>query len=334
MSGKFLAALVLVAMTIGTTIGLSGFSSAQDQPGDSTLTVRVAVQLLGKNLVEVGIEYDDEDEPILPERRKIILTHTERKRWVTSSPVVFHAPFTPAGATNPANEDDAASADLWATPGFGTVPIELSVTAWIEADRSIWFAIVHDGEPIHPERRRLSRSAIIDPANHNRWLKTSAVEIEIRETPASLLRTFSEHVTVPAGMPHTNQHQTLIDIARSCRLDSVSPFEGNPDPEPDWSRWPEEEVAPNGYPAFRWKVINSDQAHSSSVDAVWLWRNQRQTSYWTGQPASEYLFIVRDIHPPRGTTMWAAVFDCSAVDESGTTEHDIDLEAASVPEHR
>jgi hypothetical protein len=313
MSSRFIVSLIAVATTIGLAIGVLRVSSAEDPGHQSVLAVKVAVQLLEDNLVEFGIEHDGER--TLPDFNRINLSYTQRKRWVTSSPVTIEAP-----------DREAVSGDAWATRGFGTVPVELRVAAWIEADHSIWFAIVHDGEHLRPERRRIPRQAIDDPENHNRWLTSSPVEIEVGETPASLLRTFSAEVTVLAGMVHSHEDQTLVDIAQTCSLDSVSPFDGDPDPEPVWSRWTQGDVAPDGYPAFRWKVTNSDFAHSSSTDAVWLWRNVQLSSYWAGRPAPEYLFIVRDVRPGYGATMWAAVFDCSTVDVSDRSDIDINTE--------
>ncbi|MYC02884.1 MAG: hypothetical protein F4X58_13300 [Chloroflexi bacterium] len=326
MWSKFVAALVVTAIALGIAVGLFGVSSAENQESQPVLAVKIAVQLLGDNQLEVGIDHDGV--VLLPDRRRINLTITQRKRWLTSSPVTIQSPVVVPGSTIAAPDGDVPSEDAWAMPGFGTIPVELRVAAWFEADYSIWFALVNDGEHVHPERRRLNHQAITNPDNHNRWLTTSPVEIEVGETPASLLRSFSTQVAVPAGMPHTNHYETLLDVAQSCALESVAAFDGEPDPEPDWSRWPEEEVAPNGYSSFRWKVSSSVRAESSSVDAVWLWRNERLTSYWSGRPATGYLFIVRDVRLPQGATLWAAVFGCATAVDSRTTEIDIDLEAA------
>lgn len=324
MSSRFIVSLIAIAVTIGMAIGFLRVSSAEEQGNQSVLAVKVAVQLLGDNLVEFGIEHDGER--TLPELNQINLAYTQRKRWVTSSPVTIESPVVSSGSTAVASGGDTASEDAWGAPGFGTVPVELRVAAWIEADHSIWFAIVHDGEHLRPERRRIPRQAIDNPQNHNRWLTSSPVEIEVGETPASLLRAFSAEVGVPAGMIHSHEDETLVDIAQTCSLESVSPFDGDPNPEAVWSRWTQGDVAPDGYPAFRWKVTNSDLAHSSSTNAVWLWRNVRLSSYWAGRPAPEYLFIVRDVRPPHGATMWAAVFDCSAVDVSDRSDIDIDID--------
>lgn len=252
-------------------------SSAEEQGTQSVLAVKVAVQLLGDNLVEFGIEHDGER--TLPVLNQLDLTYTQRKRWVTSSAVTIESPLAPSEVTIEAPNGETVSEETWATPGFGTVQVELRVAAWIEADQSIWFAIVHDGEHLRPERRRIPRQTIDDRQNHNRWLTSSPVEIEVRETPARRLRMFSAQVTVPGGMIHSHENETVVDIAQRCSLDSVSPFDGDPDPEAYWSRWNQGDVAPDGYPTFRWKVTNSDSAHSSSTDTVWLWRNVRITSY-------------------------------------------------------
>lgn len=324
MSSRFIVSLIAIAVTIGMAVGFLRVSSAEERGDQSVLAVKVAVQLLGDNLVEFGIEHDGER--TLPELNQINLAYTQRKRWVTSSVVTIESPVVSSGSTAVAPDGDTASEDGWSTQGFGTVPVELRVAAWIEADHSIWFAIVHDGERLRPERRRISRQAIDNPENHKRWLTSSSVEIEVGETPASLLRTFSEQVTVPAGMVHSHEDETLVDVAQSCSLDSVNPFDGDPDPEPVWSRWTQGDVAPDGYPAFRWKVTGSELAHSRSTDAVWLWRNVRLSSYWAGRPAPEYLFIVRDVRPGYGATMWAAVFDCSTVDVSDKSDIDIEID--------
>lgn len=324
MSSRFIVSLIAIAVTIGMAIGFLRVSSAEEQGNQSVLSVKVAVQLLEDNLVELGIEHDGER--ALPDSRRVSLTYTQRKRWVTTSPVTIESPVVSSGSAAVAPVGDTASEDGWSTLGFGTVPVELRVAVWIEADHSVWFSIVHDGEHLRPERRRIPRQAIDNPENHNRWLTSSPVEIEVGDTPASLLRTFSAEVTVPAGKVHSREDETLVDIAQSCSLDSVNPFDGDPDPEAVWSRWTQGDVAPDGYPAFRWKVTNSDLAHSRSTDAVWLWRNVRLSSYWAGRPAPEYLFIVRDARPGYGATMWAAVFDCSTVDVSDRSDIDIEID--------
>ncbi len=327
MPSRIVATFVVLALTLGMTIGFASISSAGDHEDEPALTVKVAVQLLGDNLLEIAIDHDGD--LILPERRKMVLSQTQRKRWLTSSPITIDSPAATSEAMRTAPDGVPAPEHAWATPGFGTVPVVLSVAAWVEADHSIWFAIVHDGKRVHPERRRLAREAIDNQEHHNRWLRTSPVEIDFGETPASLLRKFSAQVTVPAGMPHTNEHETLVDVAQSCSLESVAPLDADSDPAPDWSEWLEEDIAPSGYSSFRWKVTSSAGArHTSSTDALWLWRNTLVSSFWTGQPSSEYLFIVRDARPPYPMTMWAAVFDCSAVEYRETSDNDIELEAA------
>lgn len=305
------AALLIGTAAVAGTIAQSGSAEAQGQ----TAPVKVAVQILAADRLEFAIEH--EGERLLPDTRFLNTERAARSRWLTSSAVEIQSQPSSSGMMSADPDGSGTEVGVWATPGFGTVSIEVRVGAWSDAEGSVWFAIAHNGEYLLPERRKIRQAALAWEDNHNRWFTSSEVEIEIEETPADILRSFSSQI-VGEG-----QYETLVDVAQDCSLESVDRFEGDPDPDYDWDNWPNEEVAPDGYPMFLWKVDRSEWSTSSSSDAVWVHRNEQATSYWTGRPAPGYLFIVRDVRPPDGATMWAAVFRCA--DEGGSDGNDIDI---------
>ena len=287
MSSRFFIACLFFALVL---IGSTLVATAQTA---ETTSVKVAVQILSSDRIEFAVEHNGQRH--LPKARYLNTTRAAPTQWLTSSVVEVYSAPSSTGMLSDSPDGTGAESGEWATPGFGTVPLEIRVSVYVDANDSVWFAIVYEGEYLLPERRRLTHGALANTDYHNQWLTSSAVEIDTPRTPAALVRHYSQDWAA--------SYEYMGDIAQLCRLISAVLLVNNLDA--DWY-WGPHRVA--DYPGL---------TQSLSVrGAAWLYGND------TWSP-TDVLIVVKDNPHMIDATLWAARFDCSDTEDSG--ENDIDI---------
>lgn len=311
---RFLAACAVIALTVGAVwlIGSSPKADAtaeEDGASIGIMVIQVAVQPMENGAVEFGVRYDGET--TLPRARYLNISAAPVDEWLTSTPVRLMSPVASVAATGALSESPdggSAASGLWATEGFGTVPVQVRVAARLDYDGSVEFGIVYAGERILPELRFLSSGTRLE--NIGRWLVSSEVNIDFSEAPAERVRALSHF--------HANERVQLwwggthINVAQECALDKALQLAASPFGDDGY--FYASNLPIDGYPTFR-QVHGYEDWPDKYSDVPFKYLMLHNDDLREGQrsvPASEYLIIVNDDRPPFGETWWAARFSCAS----------------------
>lgn len=308
MSKRWTLAIVglLIGVTAAGIIARSEPAEAiADGDGTATISVQVTARPLENGAVEFGIVHDGER--VLPRGRYLNVLTAPFDRWLTSTPVTVISPVASVAATGAMSESPdgtSPAAGPWAAEGFGSVPVQVQISARLDFDGAIEFGITYAGSRVLPERRFLGTSTRL--GNIDQWLVSTPVHLSYAEPPASKVRRLSAYL-----FNHSYyRYKTHVDVAQTCTLDAVSRLEDFPFWGWDFhvSQLPIE-----GYPTFQGYIIREHRIDSSSDLSFrhMVLHNDDQREEDRSTSASGYLLIVFDARPPFGETTWAAQFSCA-----------------------